>query len=210
MFFVTVYCFSAFFLATINILASDDGHGVISFNTSKHLLLKEPTSAVGLGESVARLYVVRNPEEGTFGTVSVQFTVTDVNGSLAEGDLTPTQGFVVLEDGVRFKVREIDFFYYLYDLNLRYSCVVLVKWHNNFELLYYGFIIYFVSSVLLKMLEIWAVLDAEPEANETFTVTLSSPTGGARLGLPLQSLITVLENLAPSGLFLIRPTLNRF
>lgn len=90
----------------MNILASDDGHGVISFNTSKHFLLREPTSVSGLGESVATLFVVRNPEEGSFGTVTVQFTITDANGSLAEGDLMPPQGFVVLEDGVRFKVRE--------------------------------------------------------------------------------------------------------
>ncbi|XP_074526084.1 adhesion G-protein coupled receptor V1 [Halichoeres trimaculatus] len=148
--------------ATVNILASDDGHGVISFNTSEHFLLREPTSVSGLGESVATLYVVRNPEEGTFGSVTVQFTISDANGSLAEGDLMPAQGFVVLEDGVRF-----------------------------------------------KMLEIWAVLDAEPEANETFTVTLSNPTGGARLGNQLQMFITVLENLPPSGLFRIGPTINR-
>ncbi|XP_056232770.1 adhesion G-protein coupled receptor V1 isoform X2 [Seriola aureovittata] len=148
--------------ATVNILASDDGHGVISFNTSEHFLLREPTSVSGLSESVATLYVVRNPEEGTFGTVTVQFTITDSNGSLAEGDLMPAHGFVVLEDGVRF-----------------------------------------------KLLEIWAVLDAEPEVNETFTVTLSNPTGGARLGDQLQTPITVLENLAPSGLFRIGPTLNR-
>ncbi len=93
----------------MNILASDDGHGVISFNTTEHFLLKEPTSVSGLGESVATLYVVRNPEEGTFGTVTVQFTITDANGSLAEGDLRPAQGFVALEDGVRFKVRESRF-----------------------------------------------------------------------------------------------------
>ncbi|XP_040011455.1 adhesion G-protein coupled receptor V1 [Xiphias gladius] len=148
--------------ATVNILASDDGHGVISFNNRKHFLLREPTSVSGLSESVATLYVVRNPEEGTFGTVTVQFTITDAIGSLAEGDLMPAQGFVVLEDGVRF-----------------------------------------------KMLEIWAVLDAEHEVNETFTVTLSNPTGGAQLGDQLQTLITVLENLAPSGLFRIRPTVNR-
>ena len=60
----------------------------------------------GLSESMATLYVVRNPEEGTFGTVRVQFAITDANGSLADGDLRPAQGFVVLEDGVRFKVRE--------------------------------------------------------------------------------------------------------
>ncbi|TKS78901.1 G-protein coupled receptor 98 [Collichthys lucidus] len=148
--------------ATVNILASDDGHGVISFNTSEHFLLKEPTSASGLSESVATLYVVRNPEEGTFGTVTVQFTITDANGTLAEGDLMPAQGFVVLEDGVRF-----------------------------------------------KMLEIWAVLDADPELNETFTATLSNPTGGARLGDQLQILVTVLENSAPSGLFRIVSSNNR-
>uniref|UniRef100_A0A669EYL3 Adhesion G-protein coupled receptor V1 n=1 Tax=Oreochromis niloticus TaxID=8128 RepID=A0A669EYL3_ORENI len=148
--------------ATVTILASDDGHGVISFNTTKHFLLREPTSLSGLSESVANLYVVRNPEEGTFGTVSAQFTITNANGTQAEGDLIPTQGFVVLEDGVRF-----------------------------------------------KMLEIRVVLDAEPEGNETFRVTLSSPTGGARLGDQLQTFITVLENLAPSGLFRIGPSLNR-
>lgn len=53
-------------------------------------------------------------------------------------------------------------------------------------------------------------MDAEPEANETFTVILSSPTGGARLGTQLNTSITILENLAPSGLFRIGPTLNRF
>uniref|UniRef100_UPI0037E7935A adhesion G-protein coupled receptor V1 n=1 Tax=Semicossyphus pulcher TaxID=241346 RepID=UPI0037E7935A len=148
--------------ATVNILANDDGHGVISFNASEHFVLREPTSVSSLSESVATLYVVRNPEEGTFGSVTVQFTITDANGSLAEGDLMPAQGFVVLEDGVRF-----------------------------------------------KMLEIWAVLDAEPEVNETFTLTLSNPTGGAHLGDQLQTLITVLENLAPSGLFRIGPTINR-
>ncbi|KAM6930325.1 adhesion G-protein coupled receptor V1 [Xenentodon cancila] len=148
--------------ATVNILASDDGHGVISFNASDHFLLREPTSVSKLSDSVASLYVVRNPAEGTFGSVSVQFTITDSNGSLAEGDLMPTQGFLVLEEGVRH-----------------------------------------------KMLEIRAVRDAEPEGNETFTVTLSNPTGGARLGDQLQILITVLENLAPSGLFRIGPTLNR-
>ena len=90
----------------MNILASDDGHGVISFNTSEHFLLKEPTSVSGLSESVATLIVIRNPAEGTFGPVTVQFSITDANGSLAEGDLRPAQGFVVLEDGVRFKVRD--------------------------------------------------------------------------------------------------------
>uniref|UniRef100_A0A673Z153 Adhesion G-protein coupled receptor V1 n=1 Tax=Salmo trutta TaxID=8032 RepID=A0A673Z153_SALTR len=144
------------------ILASDDGHGVISFNSSQHFLLREPTSVSGLGESVATLYVVRDPPQGTFGTVNVQFTITDANGTLAQDDLMPWQGIVELEDGVRFKT-----------------------------------------------LEIWAVLDAEPEVNETFTVTLSNPTGGARLGDTLHTLITVLQNSAPLGLFRIAPSLNR-
>lgn len=62
----------------------------------------------------------------------------------------------------------------------------------------------------IQTLEIWAILDAEPEANETFTVSLFSPTGGARLGEQLQTFITILENLAPSGLFRIGPSMNRW
>ncbi|CAB1321522.1 unnamed protein product [Coregonus sp. 'balchen'] len=112
--------------AMVSILASDDGHGVISFNSSQHFLLREPTSVSGLGESVATLYVVRDPPQGTFGTVNVQFTITDANETLAQDDLMPWQGIVELEDGVRFKT-----------------------------------------------LEIWAVLDAEPEVNETFTAAVS-------------------------------------
>lgn len=78
----------------------------MSFNTSDHFLLREPTSVSQLSDSIAQLYVVRSPEEGTFGTVSVQFAIMDANGSLAEGDVMPTQGFVVLDDGVRFKVSQ--------------------------------------------------------------------------------------------------------
>lgn len=180
----------------MNILASDDGHGVISFNTSEHFLLREPTSLSGLSDSVATLFVVRHPEDGTFGTVTVQFTVTDANGSLAEGDVIPLQGFVVLEDGVRFKVRKniyiVMCFQYSYDIHM---LSFGKKTNDSFQ--------------LFQMLEIRAVLDAEPEVNETFTVTLSNPTGGARLGDQLQVFVTVLENLAPSGLFRIRPTINR-
>ncbi|XP_077457045.1 adhesion G-protein coupled receptor V1 [Stigmatopora argus] len=148
--------------ATVSILASDDGHGVISFNISEPFLLKEPTSELGLSESVASLYVVRNPEEGTFGVVTVQFIITDANGSLANGDLVPAEGTVVMEDGIRF-----------------------------------------------KMLDIRVLLDGEPEMNETFTVSLFDPTGGAHLGDKLHAVITVLENLAPAGLFRIGPTLDR-
>ncbi|XP_035235780.1 adhesion G-protein coupled receptor V1 isoform X2 [Anguilla anguilla] len=148
--------------ATVTILTSDDGRGVISFNGTEDFLLQEPTFLSGLSRSVATLYVVRDPPQGTFGTVSVQFLITDANGSLSTGDLVPSQGFVVLEDGVRFKA-----------------------------------------------LEIWAVLDEEPEVNETFTVTLSNPTGGARLGQNLETIITVLQNQAPLGLFRIFPSENR-
>lgn len=59
------------------------------------------------------------------------------------------------------------------------------------------------------MVEIWAILDGEPEVNETFAVTLSNPTGGARLGDQLQTFVTVLENVAPAGLFRIMPSVNR-
>ncbi|XP_035385851.1 adhesion G-protein coupled receptor V1 [Electrophorus electricus] len=148
--------------ATVTILSSDDGHGIISFNNSEHFLLREPSSVSGLGQSVATLYIVRDPPQGIFGTVTVQFSITDANGTHSMDDLTPSQGFVVLEDGVRYKT-----------------------------------------------LEIWAVLDAEPEMNETFTVTLFNPTGGARLGEHLSALITVLQNQAPLGLFRISPSSNR-
>ncbi|KAJ0067530.1 hypothetical protein NL108_008007, partial [Boleophthalmus pectinirostris] len=148
--------------ATVNIQASDDGNGVISFNTSEAFVLKEPTAATGPRESIATMYVVRNPEEGIYGTVTVQFSITNANGILADSDLSPAQGVVVFDEGVR-----------------------------------------------LKTLEIRAVLDAEPEANETFIMALSSPTGGARLGDQLEISITILENIAPSGLFRIGPTLNR-
>ncbi|XP_030633613.1 adhesion G-protein coupled receptor V1 [Chanos chanos] len=148
--------------ATVTILTNDDGRGIISFNNSEHFLLREPTSMSGLGDSVATLYIVRDPPQGTFGTVMVQFSITDSNGSLYTTDLSPSHGFVVLEDGVRFKT-----------------------------------------------LEIWAVLDEEPEMNETFTVTLFNPTGGARLGESVQTTITVLQNQAPLGLFRISPSINR-
>lgn len=88
----------------MTILASDDGHGVISFNNSDHYVLREPTFVSGVSESVAVLYVFRNPEQGTFGTVSVDFLVSDTNGSIHTKDLTPSEGVVVLEDGIRFKV----------------------------------------------------------------------------------------------------------
>lgn len=54
---------------------------------------------------MATLYVVRDPPQGTFGTVNVQFTITDANETLAQDDLMPWQGIVELEDGVRFKVK---------------------------------------------------------------------------------------------------------
>ncbi|XP_068103893.1 adhesion G-protein coupled receptor V1 [Hyperolius riggenbachi] len=147
--------------ATITILANDDGHGILSFNNSNHFFLREPT-ALYLMESVAVLLIVREPPQGIYGTVSVQYLITGVNGSDASADLSPAEGYIVLEEGERFKT-----------------------------------------------LEISAILDEEPEMDEHFTITLFSPTGGARLGTRLQTTITVLQNQAPQGLFSIFPTHNR-
>ncbi|XP_073480601.1 adhesion G-protein coupled receptor V1 isoform X2 [Aquarana catesbeiana] len=92
--------------ASVIILASDDGRGVISFNNSDHFFLREPT-AMYLMESVAVFYIIREPPQGIFGTVSVQYLITGENGSDASGDLSPVEGYVVLEEGERFKTLEI-------------------------------------------------------------------------------------------------------
>uniref|UniRef100_A0A4W3JB69 Adhesion G-protein coupled receptor V1 n=1 Tax=Callorhinchus milii TaxID=7868 RepID=A0A4W3JB69_CALMI len=147
--------------ATVIIFASDDGHGILSFNNSEHFYLKEPT-ALGLSESVATLHIMRFPPQGTFGVVTVQYLITSLNGSDPSLDLTPTQGFIVLEEGIR-----------------------------------------------MKTLQISAILDEEPEMDEQFTVTLFAPTGGARMGEIVQTLITVLQNQAPLGIFSIFPIVNR-
>uniref|UniRef100_F7FXQ0 Adhesion G-protein coupled receptor V1 n=1 Tax=Monodelphis domestica TaxID=13616 RepID=F7FXQ0_MONDO len=147
--------------ALITILANDDGPGVLSFNNSEHFFLREP-AALYLQESVAVLYIVREPAQGLFGTVTVQFIVTEMNSSKPSEDLTPSKGYVVLEEGVRFKT-----------------------------------------------LHISAILDAEPEMDEHFVCTLFNPTGGARLGTPIQTLITILQNQAPLGLFSIWAVENR-
>ncbi|XP_058430567.1 adhesion G-protein coupled receptor V1 isoform X1 [Marmota monax] len=148
-------------IAVITILANDDGPGVLSFNNSEHFFLREP-AALYVQESVAVLYVVREPARGLFGTVTVQFIVTEVNSSTESKDLTPSKGYIVLEEGVR-----------------------------------------------LKALHISAVLDTEPEMDEHFVCTLFNPTGGARLGAQVQTLITVLQNQAPLGLFSISAIENR-
>ncbi|KFP45759.1 G-protein coupled receptor 98, partial [Chlamydotis macqueenii] len=147
--------------ATITILANDDGHGVLSFNNSDHFFLREQT-ALHLMESVAVLNIIREPPQGIFGTVTVQYLVSEINSSEASVDLTPSQGYIVLEEGVRFKT-----------------------------------------------LHISAILDEEPEMDEHFIVTLFNPTGGARLGTRVQTMITVLQNQAPLGLFSIYPVTNR-
>ncbi|XP_038661208.1 adhesion G-protein coupled receptor V1 isoform X3 [Scyliorhinus canicula] len=147
--------------ATVTIFANDDGHGILSFNNTEHVFLKEPT-ALGLSESVATLHIVRNPPLGTFGIVSVQYIVTNMNGSDSSLDLKPTKGLILLEDGVR-----------------------------------------------MKILQISAILDEEAEMDEQFLITLFDPTGGARLGEKVQTLITVLQNQAPLGLFSIFPIENR-
>lgn len=55
-------------------------------------------------ESVAVLNIIREPPQGIFGTVTVQYLVSEINSSEATMDLTPSQGYIVLEEGVRFKV----------------------------------------------------------------------------------------------------------
>jgi G-protein coupled receptor 98 len=90
--------------ALITVLANDDGSGVLSFNNSEHFFLREP-AALYVQDSVAVLYVVREPAQGLFGTVTVQFMVTEVNSSAESKDLTPSKGFIVLEEGVGVKVR---------------------------------------------------------------------------------------------------------
>ncbi|NXE93985.1 GPR98 protein, partial [Menura novaehollandiae] len=147
--------------ATITIFANDDGHGVLSFNNSDHFFLREQT-ALHLMESVAVLNIIREPPQGIFGTVSVQYLVSEINSSEPSVDLTPSQGYIVLEEGVRFKT-----------------------------------------------LHISAILDEEPEMDEHFVVTLFNPTGGARLGTRVQTMITILQNQAPLGLFSIYPVTNR-
>ncbi|NXU35332.1 GPR98 protein, partial [Drymodes brunneopygia] len=147
--------------ATITIFANDDGHGVLSFNNSDHFFLREQT-ALHLMESVAVLNIIREPPQGIFGTVSVQYLVSEINSSEPTVDLTPSQGYIVLEEGVRFKT-----------------------------------------------LHISAILDEEPELDEHFIVTLFNPTGGARLGTRVQTMITILQNQAPLGLFSIYPVTNR-
>ncbi|NWU68697.1 GPR98 protein, partial [Pterocles burchelli] len=147
--------------ATITILANDDGHGVLLFNNSDHFFLREQT-ALHLMESVAVLNIIREPPQGMFGTVTVQYLVSEINSSEASVDLTPSQGYIVLEEGVRFKT-----------------------------------------------LHISAILDEEPEMDEHFVVTLFNPTGGARLGTRVQTMITILQNQAPLGLFSINPVSNR-
>ncbi|XP_058384943.1 adhesion G-protein coupled receptor V1 [Diceros bicornis minor] len=148
-------------IALITVLANDDGPGVLSFNNSEHFFLREP-AALHIQESVAVLHVVREPAQGLFGTVTVQFMVTEVNSSVESKDLTPSRGYIVLEEGVRFKA-----------------------------------------------LHISAILDTEPEMDEHFVCTLFNPTGGARLGMHVQTLITVLQNQAPLGLFSISALANR-
>ncbi|KAM8777301.1 adhesion G-protein coupled receptor V1 [Rhynchonycteris naso] len=148
-------------IALITVLANDDGPGVLSFNNSEHFILREP-AALYVHESVAVLYIVREPAQGLFGTVTVQFIVTEVNSSVETKDLTPSKGYIVLEEGVRFKA-----------------------------------------------LHISAILDTEPELDEHFVCTLFNPTGGARLGAHVQTLLTVLQNQAPLGLFSISAVANR-
>lgn len=65
------------------------------------------------------------------------------------------------------------------------------------------------NCVSFQTLQISAILDEEPEMDEQFIVTLFAPTGGARMGEIVQTLITVLQNQAPLGIFSIFPIVNR-
>lgn len=75
----------------------------MSFNNSDHFFLREQT-ALHLMESVAVLNIIREPPQGIFGTVSVQYLVSEINSSEPSVDLTPSEGYIVLEEGVRLKV----------------------------------------------------------------------------------------------------------
>lgn len=98
------YCLNIFVsTALITVLANDDGPGVLSFNNTGHIFLREPTSLY-VQESVAVLAIIREPAQGLFGAVAVQFVVTEVNSSAESKDLIPSKGFIVLEEGVRSKV----------------------------------------------------------------------------------------------------------
>ncbi|XP_032809135.2 adhesion G-protein coupled receptor V1 isoform X2 [Petromyzon marinus] len=138
--------------ATVTILANDDAHGILAFDSDEPVVLSEPV-LFSVADGVARMLIVREPELGVFGRVSVRFRVTQSNSSGPVLDLTPSEGVVVLEDRVRS-----------------------------------------------KPLEISAVIDDEPEMDEIFLVTLSSPTGGAVLGNKTQMTIRILRNGSPYGL----------
>ncbi|XP_035665839.1 adhesion G-protein coupled receptor V1-like [Branchiostoma floridae] len=77
--------------AIITILANDDAQGIISFETSANVSLNEPTLE-STANSVAELRIIRGP--GTFGEVTVQYTVRHLDGSAGVMDLLPTDGFV--------------------------------------------------------------------------------------------------------------------
>ncbi|XP_066273052.1 adhesion G-protein coupled receptor V1-like isoform X1 [Branchiostoma lanceolatum] len=77
--------------AIITILANDDAQGIISFETSANVSLNEATME-STANSVAQLRIVRGP--GTFGEVTVQYTVRHLDGSAGVMDLLPTDGFV--------------------------------------------------------------------------------------------------------------------
>lgn len=91
------------FAATVTILANDDAHGILAFDSDEAMVLSEPV-LFSVADGVARMLIVREPELGVFGRVSVRFRVTQSNSSGPVLDLTPSEGVVVLEDRVRSKV----------------------------------------------------------------------------------------------------------
>lgn len=64
-----------------------------------------------ISQSIATLIVKRSPPNGVFGEVSVRFRVDEItaNGDVMpsrSSDISPTSGFVTIENGVTEAVRE--------------------------------------------------------------------------------------------------------
>uniref|UniRef100_A0A8C8H2B1 Calx-beta domain-containing protein n=1 Tax=Oncorhynchus tshawytscha TaxID=74940 RepID=A0A8C8H2B1_ONCTS len=78
--------------ATITILSNDNAFGIISFNSTKQIVVDEPR---GRSQYVP-LSLVR--EKGTYGTVTVNFEISGGSNSALE-DLSPDQGNITIPPG---------------------------------------------------------------------------------------------------------------
>ncbi|XP_064619585.1 adhesion G-protein coupled receptor V1-like [Lineus longissimus] len=81
--------------AIITIRPSDDAGGHVRFESDAVVYLDEPSN-YSTANSKAELQVVRGP--GVFGLVNVPFTVTAANGIKNITDITPTQGFISIDN----------------------------------------------------------------------------------------------------------------